>query len=210
MVHSVYPLLLVVFTKEDMVTDHLHKQNLVTRAVRFESIASDRLLSLLEYPQTSVYAIFGADQKEVFLFSFDPNEMIQPFVEEEFLYKTKEEIQILRNMRCGPLAQPKTSVGFRTGGVNGTFHPLSAQETEVATILCAEILECIVLKNGHVVDRSDMRILRVEFKQLPGCKLFLFEFFPEEYYPKLHGADFVGLSLHRALALIDSRKVKVK
>jgi len=172
-----------------------------TVSVYFSIPEGDCATYLLEPPMTGVYATFSNDpSKEVFLFCFDPNEMRHPFQEKELLGKTKDEIRLLRGVRSGLFPE-------RVGGQNALFHPISAQATDVATILRAEILEYVDLEDGYVVKRNTTHVLRVEFLQMRGRKLSLYDFCPDHFNPKLEADEFVGLSVHEAMVLVESRRV---
>ena len=156
--------------------------------------------NLLEPLMTKVYATFNSDPgKQVFLFTFDPSEMHNPFQEREFLDKTEDQIRKIRRVRFG-LSQEVNQIAL--------FHPISAQETDVATILRAAILEYIEFKNSNVVKRKTTHVLRVEFLQMRGHKLFLFDFCPDHFSPKLEADEFINLSVHEAMALVESRRVR--
>jgi len=158
--------------------------------------------NLLEPLMTKVYATFNSDPgKQVFLFTFDPSEMHNPFQEREFLDKTEDQIRKIRRVRFGV-------VGERYVSQIALFNPISAQETDIAKILRAAILEHIEFKNSNVVKRKTTHVLRVEFLQMRGHKLFLFDFCPDHFSPKLEADEFINLSVHEAMALVESRRVR--
>ena len=155
---------------------------------------------------TRVFVRFDhTPERELLLFSFHPEEVCPKFVADEFFGKTKKQIDDIRSARImctvGP---PEVFPEYRDTALS---HPISAQETDIATISQAEILGYIDLENGHVIQRNTTHVLRVEFLQVRGCKLSLYDFCPDHFRPKLEANEFVGLSLRGAVALLEKRRV---
>ncbi|MBT4941850.1 MAG: hypothetical protein HOL80_03095 [Candidatus Magasanikbacteria bacterium] len=171
-----------------------------TVSISFSVPEEDVQRHLLNPPMTRVYGKFyNNPNKEVLLFTFDPSEMRNPFQEREFVDKTEDQVREIRKARSG-LSQEVSQIAL--------FHPISAQETSVATILRAAILEHVEFKNSHVVKRNTTHVLQVEFLQMRGHKLFLFDFCPNQFIPKLEAGEFIGFSFYEAMSLIESRRVK--